>query len=315
MTALSVVPATPVAALRQLHLIQWTLRGTLALALLVSMAANVLHAAPDPVARSIAAWSPLALYTAIEVMTRVPIRNRLLRTIRTVATVAIAVIAVIAAVTSYLHMVGVLERYGETWQVVYLLPISVDGLIAVLTLSLLDIAVQVRTITAEPPPPTRRHTDSTAATTAPGGVEVDLDTAAAPDGTTGAPTSKTAVEMLARPVSAARRGGRRSTSHLPDGRAAAHDSVNLASRLEGAVGRSGSSARTRSGSLPAAAGSRETDHAGHLRRRPPRQRTTPTDHQSDTTADRSPRAVRVSHHRRTDWQTRRQGWVMGSCQA
>ncbi|MDG6107665.1 DUF2637 domain-containing protein [Dactylosporangium aurantiacum] len=127
--------------LRRLRLIQWTLRGALALALVVSMAANILAAAPDPVARSIAAWSPLALYTAIEVMTRVPVRNRLLGAIRIVATVAIAVIA---GVTSYLHMVGVGQRYGESWQVVYLLPISVDGLVTVLTLSLLDIASQVR---------------------------------------------------------------------------------------------------------------------------------------------------------------------------
>lgn len=132
--------------LRRLHLIQWTLRGALALALIVSMAANILAAEPDPVARSIAAWSPLALYTAIEVMTRVPVRNRLLGGIRIVATVAIAVIA---GVTSYLHMVGVGQRYGESWQVVYLLPISVDGLVTVLTLSLLDIASQVRSLTAE----------------------------------------------------------------------------------------------------------------------------------------------------------------------
>jgi hypothetical protein len=140
--------------LRRLRLMQWTLRGALGLALAVSMAANVLHAAPDPVARSIAAWSPLALYTAIEVMTRVPIRNRLLGGIRIVATVAIAVIA---GITSYLHMVGVAERYGESWQVVYLLPISVDGLVAVLTLSLLDIAAQVRTISAATRINTQRH--------------------------------------------------------------------------------------------------------------------------------------------------------------
>src|SRR5690349_10698123 len=101
MTSPTAPPATPTGELQRLHRIQWTLRGTLALALAVSMAANILHAAPDPVARSIAAWSPLALYTAIEVMTRVPARSRLLGAIRTVATFAIASIA---AVTSYLHM-------------------------------------------------------------------------------------------------------------------------------------------------------------------------------------------------------------------
>ncbi|MFF5233617.1 DUF2637 domain-containing protein [Dactylosporangium sp. NPDC000521] len=147
----------PGAQLQRLRRMQWTLRGALAVALIASMAANVLHAAPDPVARSIAAWSPLALYAAIEVMTRVPIRNRLLGGIRIVATVAIAIIA---GITSYLHMVGVAERYGESWQVVYLLPISVDGIVAVFTLSLLDIASQVRAITTTPPPAPQQQTDA-----------------------------------------------------------------------------------------------------------------------------------------------------------
>lgn len=160
---------------RRLRLIQWTLRGALALALIVSMAANVLAAAPDPVARSIAAWSPIALYTAIEVMTRVPVRNRLLGSIRIVATVAIAVIA---GVTSYLHMVGVGQRYGESWQVVYLLPISVDGLVTVLTLSLLDIASQVRTATAKATAATQHHqpiSPATAGSTPAGGTAVQAE--------------------------------------------------------------------------------------------------------------------------------------------
>ncbi|MET7424971.1 DUF2637 domain-containing protein [Dactylosporangium sp. NPDC005555] len=177
--------------LRRLRLMQWTLRAALGVALAVSMAANVLHAAPDPVARSIAAWSPLALYAAIEVMTRVPIRHRLLGGIRIVATVAIAVIA---GVTSYLHMVGVAERYGESWQVVYLLPISVDGLVAVLTLSLLDIASQVRTISAESPTaPTQQRIggpfagamtdagDQRSATQAPGDADASRTAAASRD--------------------------------------------------------------------------------------------------------------------------------------
>ncbi|GAB3831689.1 DUF2637 domain-containing protein [Dactylosporangium cerinum] len=207
-------PGKPVpddAQLRRLRLMQWTLRGTLGLALAVSMAANVLHAAPDPVARSIAAWSPLALYAAIEVMTRVPIRNRLLGGIRIVATVAIAVIA---GVTSYLHMVGVAERYGESWQVVYLLPISVDGLVAVLTLSLLDIATQVRTISAGPPV-AQQYLDGRAAATpfvAPTAVVVPTRVLAGSPASDGAAASRATAAPLEEPTRMRRPSGRRPAS-------------------------------------------------------------------------------------------------------
>jgi hypothetical protein len=204
-------PVPDDAQLRRLRLMQWTLRGTLGLALAVSMAANVLHAAPDPVARSIAAWSPLALYAAIEVMTRVPIRNRLLGGIRIVATVAIAVIA---GVTSYLHMVGVAERYGESWQVVYLLPISVDGLVAVLTLSLLDIATQVRIISAGPPA-VRQPVDEPVTATPPPTPTADAVPTRVPagsPGTDGTATPRGTAAPLDEPTRTRRPSGRRPAS-------------------------------------------------------------------------------------------------------
>ncbi|GAA3260918.1 DUF2637 domain-containing protein [Dactylosporangium siamense] len=207
----TVDPVPDDAQLRRLRLMQWTLRGTLGLALAVSMAANVLHAAPDPVARSIAAWSPLALYAAIEVMTRVPIRNRLLGGIRIVATVAIAVIA---GVTSYLHMVGVAERYGESWQVVYLLPISVDGLVAVLTLSLLDIASQVRTISAGLPV-ARQHLEGGAAGTPSATLAafaIPMPALASSPASDGATASRTTTTQLDEPTRRRRAGGRRPAS-------------------------------------------------------------------------------------------------------
>lgn len=219
-------PATAVperdAQLQRLRLMQWTLRGTLGLALAVSMAANVLHAAPDPVARSIAAWSPLALYAAIEVMTRVPIRNRLLGGIRIVATVAIAVIA---GVTSYLHMVGVAERYGESWQVVYLLPISVDGLVAVLTLSLLDIASQVRTISAESATAAQQHVDGQTTGTPPAADAAPAVQTGA-DGTDGVATSRAAAatpdQPSRRPPPSRRRPANRPRSAAPSPATTSH---------------------------------------------------------------------------------------------
>lgn len=136
--------------LPRLRRVQWILRAALAFALLISMATNILHAENDPIAQGVAAWSPLALFVAIEVMMRVPIRSALRAGLRIVAT---ASIAAIAAWTSYWHMVGVVARY-EHGEVPYLLPISVDGLILVLSVSLFDVASQIREHLDAAPPTT-----------------------------------------------------------------------------------------------------------------------------------------------------------------
>jgi hypothetical protein len=126
--------------LDRLRRMQWILRAALAFALLISMATNILHAEHDPVAQGIAAWSPVALFVAIEVMMRVPIRSKLRAGLRIIATAAIAGIA---AWISYWHMVGVVARYEHS-EVPYMLPLSVDGLILVLSVSLFDVANQIR---------------------------------------------------------------------------------------------------------------------------------------------------------------------------
>jgi hypothetical protein len=127
-------------SLERLRRVQWVLRAALVFALLISTAANVLHAEHDPIARGVAGWSPVALFVAIEVMMRVPIRSRVRAGIRICATI---LIAGIAAWTSYWHMVGVVGRY-ESGLVPYLMPVSVDGLIIVLSVSLFDVASQIR---------------------------------------------------------------------------------------------------------------------------------------------------------------------------
>src|SRR2546421_544665 len=56
-----------------------------------------------------------------------------------------AVIAGIAAWVSYWHMTGVAARYGETGSAPYLLPFSVDGLIVIASISLVELADRTRT--------------------------------------------------------------------------------------------------------------------------------------------------------------------------
>lgn len=128
--------------LRHLTRLRWAVRAVLALGVAASIAANVLHARPNLISQVIAAWPPLALLLTVELISRVPADRRGLAAARLIAA---AVIAAIAAWVSYWHMVGVAARYGETGAAAsYLLPISVDGLVVVASISLVEIAGRIR---------------------------------------------------------------------------------------------------------------------------------------------------------------------------
>ena len=138
------------AGLAQLRRIRWAVRAALTLGVAASVAANMLHAADNPVSQAIAAWPPLALLATVELISRVPVHKRHLAILRFVAT---AVIAGIAAWVSYTHMLGVAARYGETGASPYLLPISVDGLIVVASISLVELAGRIRIAEHDPAQP------------------------------------------------------------------------------------------------------------------------------------------------------------------
>jgi DNA-binding transcriptional ArsR family regulator len=125
-------------------------RGVLALGVAASVAANVLHAEPTIVGRAIAAWSPLALLLTVEMISRIPVQRAALSGVRMLWT---TVIAAIAAWVSYWHMVSVVARNGESTTSAHLLPLSVDGLVVVASVSLVEIAARLRqnTTTVETP--------------------------------------------------------------------------------------------------------------------------------------------------------------------
>jgi hypothetical protein len=135
-------------SLRRLRRIRWAVRATLTFGVAASVAANILHAQRNPISETIAAWPPLALLLTIELVSRVPVHRFLLAAPRVLATV---VISGIAAWVSYWHMAGVTSRYGETGASPYLLPISVDGLIVVASVSLVELAARIRTFEDAPP--------------------------------------------------------------------------------------------------------------------------------------------------------------------
>ncbi|GAA3724096.1 hypothetical protein GCM10022225_01190 [Plantactinospora mayteni] len=126
--------------LPQLRRVRWAVRAILALGVAVSVVANVLHAWDNPISQAIAAWPPLALLLTVELISRVPVHRRSLAYARMAAT---ATIAGIAAWVSYWHMVGVAARYGETGASPYLLPLSVDGLIVVASICLVELGGRI----------------------------------------------------------------------------------------------------------------------------------------------------------------------------
>ncbi|MFY1658744.1 DUF2637 domain-containing protein [Micromonospora sp. WMMD1274] len=152
-----------------------------------SVAANVLHARPNPISQIIAAWPPLALLLTVELISRVPHHRRLLGAIRIAAT---AVIAAIATWVSYWHLAGVAARYGETEHgAAHLLPISVDGLVIVASVSLVEITAKIRT--AARPPVASALTPSSPMNAPAAAVSISpaLTGGATAGTTTGAPTS------------------------------------------------------------------------------------------------------------------------------
>jgi hypothetical protein len=153
----------------------------LSIGVAASVAANILHAQPNPISQTIAAWPPLALLLTVELVSRVPVHRPLLAVVRVLATI---VISGIAAWVSYWHMKGVAAHYGETDASPYLLPISVDGLIVVASICLVELAARIRHL-EEPPTPSPSTVAAPTvvqdeARTVPGavptdGVEVDED--------------------------------------------------------------------------------------------------------------------------------------------
>ncbi|XVV11770.1 helix-turn-helix domain-containing protein [Actinoplanes sp. CA-131856] len=140
----------------QLDRVRWGVRGALLLGVATSVAANVLHALPNPISQAIAAWPPLALLLTVELISRIPIHRRSLSTVRLAAT---AFIAGIAAWVSYWHMVGVASRYGEVGAAPYLMPMSVDGVVVVASVCLVELSGRLRPADAKPAIPADKPMD------------------------------------------------------------------------------------------------------------------------------------------------------------
>jgi hypothetical protein len=156
--------ATAPATVGGLKRVRWAVRAALLLGVAASVAANILHAQPHLVSQLIAAWPPVALMLTVEVISRVPVHRMVLAAARLVATTAIAGIA---AWVSYWHMVAVAARYGETGLSAYLLPVSVDGLVVVASVSVVELSGRLHAAQSPPGAPASASAASEAPINAP----------------------------------------------------------------------------------------------------------------------------------------------------
>jgi hypothetical protein len=140
-----VVPAATGRLLR----VRSGVRAVLALGVAASVMANVLAAEPSVPGRVIAAWPPVALLLTVELVARVPVTSRALSGLRVVTTAAVAAIA---AWVSYWHMVEVAAAHGEQTTSAHLLPVSVDGLVVVASVCLVEIGARLRADAPAPAP-------------------------------------------------------------------------------------------------------------------------------------------------------------------
>ncbi len=153
----------------RLRRVQTGARATLGLGIGASLAANMLAAHPSLIGRLVAGWSPLALMLTVELLSRVPTSSGHLSRLRVVAAGAIAAIA---AWVSYWHMAEVSLSVGESAIAAHLLPLSVDGLVVVASICLVEISNHLnpnRTRTARPTADTstRRPTSQPTAAASP----------------------------------------------------------------------------------------------------------------------------------------------------
>jgi hypothetical protein len=130
--------------LRQLRRVRWGVRLTLVLGISASLAANVLHARHLLIDQIISGWPPVAVFATIEAIARVPVRRRWLAVIRMAG---LGFVAGIAFWVSYWHMASVAAAHGENGSK-YLLPLSVDGLVVVSSISLVELTGQISAVEA-----------------------------------------------------------------------------------------------------------------------------------------------------------------------
>lgn len=91
--------------------------------------------------RAIAGWPPVSLLLALELLTRVPVGRWYLGLLRISGTLAVATAA---GWLSYWHMVSTVAAHGESTVSAHIWPASVDGLMAIASVAMVELGARLR---------------------------------------------------------------------------------------------------------------------------------------------------------------------------
>ena len=122
-------------------------RGVMAFGFATSAAGNVLHAEKNPISIGISLMAPSILALAFELVSRIPLRKEAHWLPKALRVSATGGIALIMAFISYQHQRDAFSKWGDAAQAA-LLPLAIDGLMIVGSVSLIELAIQVRDLEA-----------------------------------------------------------------------------------------------------------------------------------------------------------------------
>ena len=107
------------------------------------------------ISKGIAGWPPAGLLLTLELLTRIPTGQRLGAITRVGATIAVAGAA---GWLSYWHMVAAVADHGESAGNAHIWPATVDGLMAVAAVGMVELGARIRVLKSQP----QRVADATA---------------------------------------------------------------------------------------------------------------------------------------------------------
>lgn len=142
-------PPTPLQKkLHEYGRLKWACRIVVAAMSAISIWGNQLHALPTPQAIIISSASPVLLFIAFELGSRIPQRKDAHWTYKMLVPIGMTCVAAINAWLSYWHQAAGFMAVTKDWQTSHLLPFGIDGLMLVASISLLNLNHLVRMLEA-----------------------------------------------------------------------------------------------------------------------------------------------------------------------
>ena len=123
--------------IKHLGHLKWACRSVILLATVVSVWANILHSERDPVSIVINALPPLIVLAGFELISRIPIPEGTPWYMRWARLMGVVGVSGIGAWLSYWHQNAAFLRYAKDTATANLLPLSIDGLMIIASVSLI----------------------------------------------------------------------------------------------------------------------------------------------------------------------------------